>query len=247
MTAETLAAGIAIAFLAAVCQSVTGFGFALVMTPLLTVAWEVKPAVATSILLGTLALFPLLGEVRGHVSFPRIGVLFLGFVAGVPPGIFLLERLDAETLQMVIAGAAIAAGLLLYLSPSLAAGDDTVLLRLTAGAISGAIGSSTAMGGPPIVIYLLGREREIGRFRATLLAFFLPASGLTLAAFAVVGEITQDVLLLSAAALPAVAVGIAAGTIVRRRLGPERFRTVVVGVLVLSSVAVLLSASGALG
>src|SRR3972149_5665315 len=126
MTGETVLAGIAIAFLAAVCQSVTGFGFALVMTPLLTVAWEVKPAVAPSIPLGTLALFPLLGEVRGHVSLPRISVLFLGFVVGVPPGVFLLERLDPDALQMMIAATAIAAGLLLYLSPSIAAGVVTV-------------------------------------------------------------------------------------------------------------------------
>ena len=38
MSAETVAAGVAIAFLAAVCQSVTGFGFALTMTPLLALA-----------------------------------------------------------------------------------------------------------------------------------------------------------------------------------------------------------------
>ena len=247
MTAETLAAGIAIAFLAAVCQSVTGFGFALVMTPLLALAWEVKPAVATSILLGTVVLFPLLGEVRGHVSLPRVSTLFAGFVVGVPPGVFLLERLDADTLRLVVAGAAILGGLLLYFSPALASGDDSLLLRLTAGAISGAIGSSTSMGGPPIVLYLLGREREIERFRATLVAFFLPASGLTLVAFAIVGQITGDVLLLSAAALPAMAVGLGAGAWLRRHLDAQRFRAVVVGVLIATSLTVVLSATGVVG
>lgn len=247
MTAETVASGIAIAFLAAACQSVTGFGFALVMTPLLTMTWDVKAAVATSILLGTLVLFPLLTEVRGHVSLPRVSVLFAGFVLGVPPGVFLLERLDGDTLQVIVATTVIVTGLLLYRSPSFNSGGDSVLLRLTAGALSGALGSSTSLGGPPIVLYLLGREREIRAFRATLLAFFLPASGLTLAAFAVVGQVTRDVLVLSAAALPAMALGLAFGAWLRRRLDPERFRAVVVAVLVLSSLAVLVSAVVDLG
>ena len=103
------------------------------------------------------------------------------------------------------------------------------------------------MGGPPIALYLLGREPDAASFRATLLAFFLPGNVLTIVAFAIVGQITRDVLLLSAAALPAVALGIAFGALIRRRLEPERFRTLVVGVLVLTSLAVLLSASGALG
>lgn len=239
MSAETVAAGVAIAFLAAVCQSVTGFGFALTMTPLLALAWDVKPTVATSILLGTLILFPLLAEVRGHVSVQRVSGLFLGFVVGVPPGIFLLERLDGDALRVIVAATVIVASLLLYRAPALGAGEDSIPLRFVAGALSGAIGSSTSLGGPPIVLYLMGRERDIASFRATILAFFLPASGLTLAAFAVVGQITSDVLTMSAAAAPAVATGILVGSRLRHHLDPERFRALVAVLLVMTGCAVL--------
>src|SRR3990172_1473756 len=99
MAPEIIVAGVAVAFLAATCQSVTGFGFALTMTPLLALAWDVKPTIATSILLGELILFPLLAEVRGHVSVRRVSGLFAGFVVGVPPGILLLERLDGDALR----------------------------------------------------------------------------------------------------------------------------------------------------
>jgi len=39
VTTDVIIAAIAIAFLAAACYAVTGFGLALVMTPLLAIAW----------------------------------------------------------------------------------------------------------------------------------------------------------------------------------------------------------------
>jgi uncharacterized membrane protein YfcA len=98
------------------------------------------------------------------------------------------------------------------------------------------------MGGPPIVLYLLGREREVTAFRATLLAFFLPGSILQIALFAGVGRITDDVLLMVVVALPAIVVGLLVGTWLRSRVRAERFSAVVVAVLILTSMGVLFSA-----
>jgi uncharacterized membrane protein YfcA len=247
LSAETLAAAIGIAFLAAACMSVTGFGFALVMTPLLALIWDVKPTIASSVLLSTVALLPLLIEVRGNASMSRVSVLLVGSLAGIPPGVFLLERLDAGALQVMVAATVIVASALLYLSPNLAGGEDTVRSRLMAGFVSGSIGSSTSLSGPPIVLYLLGRESDVAAFRATLLLFFLPGNVVTILAFALVGQITGDVLLLSVAALPAIAFGLMFGAWLRRHVQPERFRAVVVAVLIVTSLAVLASAAGAFG
>jgi len=210
LSAETLAAGIAIAFLAAVCYSVTGFGFALVMTPLLTLAWDVKPAVVTSVVLSTAALVPLLAEVRAHVPVSRASFLVLGSFAGIPLGVAVLEGLDASALQVVVASTVIAASLFLYFAPQIQHGRESPQGQLAAGFVSGVVGGSTSMGGPPIVLYLLDRERDVKSFRATLLAFFLPGSILQIAILAAVGRITGDVLLPSAAALPAVISGLLA-------------------------------------
>ncbi len=250
MSPELIVAGVAIAFLAATCQSVTGFGFALTMTPLLALAWDIKPTIATSILLGVLILFPLLAEVRGSVSVGRVFGMLVGFVFGVIPGIILLERLDEEALRVMVAATVILASVLLYFSPrpspGRASGEDSIPMRLIAGALSGAIGTSTSLGGPPVVLYLLGRERNISSFRATIMVFFLPASTLTLLAFIAVGQVTRDVLVMSAAALPAMALGIVFGTWLRRRLDPQRFRGIVLAVLVATSVAVLIGSAARL-
>jgi uncharacterized membrane protein YfcA len=241
LSTEVLLAGIAIAFLAAACYAVTGFGFALVMTPLLAVAWDVKSAVATSVVLSTIALLPLLVEVRAHIPLGRAFVLVVGSFVGIPLGVAILQALNADALQALVASTVIIAALLLYFRPA-AGGVDSGARQLATGFVSGVVGGSTSMGGPPIVLYLLGREPNAAAFRATLLAFFLPGSILQIVLFAGVGRITGDVLVLAAAALPAVVVGLFAGAWLRRRVSPERFRGVVVAVLVVTSAGVLVSA-----
>src|SRR3970282_614558 len=110
LSAEPLAAAAAIAFLAAACESLTAFGFALVMVPLLSLAWEVKPAVVTSTILGTALLLPLLYGVRGHVQPGRVAPLLLGSFTGVPAGVIILDRIDATALEIVVASVVIVAG-----------------------------------------------------------------------------------------------------------------------------------------
>ncbi len=247
MTDETLVAGIAIAFLAAVCQSVTGFGFALVMTPLLTLAWDAKLAVATSLIVSPISVAMMLPEVHARIPLPRVSMLFLGFLAGMPLGTFLLQRLDADSLRVAIAAVVIAAAALMYVAPAAGGSRDGFFLRVAVGAVSGAVGASTSMGGPPVVLYLLGRETDVDTFRATTLALFLPTSLLAFAAAALVGVVTTDVLVIAALSVPSVALGLTLGRAARRRLHPDRFRAVVVTVLVVTSIAVLVSAAGAIG
>ncbi len=247
MTSETLAAGIGIAFLAAACQSVTGFGFALVMTPLLTIAWEPKLAVATSLILSPISVSMMLPEVHARIPLSRVSMLFLGFVLGMPLGVFLLDSLDADSLRVFISVMVIGAAVVLFFAPTITGAGDGFLLRLVVGAVSGAVGSSTSMGGPPVVLYLLGRERDVEAFRATTLALFLPTSLLAFAAAAVVGVVTTDVLLLAAACIPSVVLGLLLGRAMRRRVREERFRPLVVAVLLVTSASVFLSAVGAFG
>lgn len=242
MPADTLAAAIAIAFIAAFCMSTTGFGFALTMAPLLTLVWNVKEAIAASLLLSFMNQGPLIFEVRAHVVPRRVAVLLAGFVIGIPLGLYLFDRLDTDSLKVFVASVVIVASIVMFTAPRFEIRDDQATpLGLAAGMISGAIGGSTSMNGPPVVIYLLGRHQEIETFRATILSYFLPAGIITVTAFAVLGRFTEDVLIVAAASIPAMAAGMLSGMWLRRRLDSGRFRTLVLGVLIVSSVGVLIS------
>jgi uncharacterized membrane protein YfcA len=236
-----VAAGVAIAFLASVCQSVTGFGFALVMVPLITIVWAVKPGVAATVLLSLFGNLMLLREVRGHVSAHRVGGLLGGFAIGLVPGVFVFEKVDEDALRIAVGAIVLMATLLVYRAPEIDRGHDGLGLRMVTGAISGAIGSSTSLSGPPVVLYLVGRVREIDAFRATVLAYFVPSSLIVLISYAIVGQITGDVLLLAAVGAPAVLIGNPVGAWLRGHLDADRFRIVVLAVLIGASISVIAS------
>jgi len=246
LTGPVIAGAVGVAFLAAGTQSLTGFGFALVMVPLLSLFWDVKLAVATSVLLGTVAILPLTVEVRRRIRPWKVAPLVLGSLLGIPAGIVILDRIEPAGLKILVAAVVIAASLIVYFAPRVRLGGSGLGTPLLAGMLSGMLRTSTSMGGPPAVLYMLSREREIEEFRSTLLAFFLPSSVLTVVGLAIVGRMTPDVLGTSGAALPALAVGLLAGAWLRSREQQEVFRTVVLAVLVLTSIGVIISASGGL-
>lgn len=243
MTGAALVAAIVITCGAALCQSLTGFGFALVMVPLLSLAWDVKSAVVTSTVLGTFALLPLLFEARRHVRLRTAAALVAGSLAGVPAGILLLDWIDPEALKILVGVTVIAASVLVYRVREVRATRAGVIPAVAAGAVSGVLRASTSMGGPPAVLYLLGAERDVEAFRGTILAFFLPMSLVTIVGLAAVGRVTPDVVRTSVIALPAMAIGMFAGVWLRSRVQGELFRVLVLLLLILTSVGVIISAS----
>lgn len=246
MTAGVLIAVIGIAFLAATCQSLTAFGFALLMVPLLSLAWEVKLAVVTSTLLGTTLIMPLLYEVRTRVEPARVIPMLVGSLLGIGPGIFLLDRIEPAALEVLVASVVIVAALALSLAPHLRLRRPLFALSLLVGLLSGTLRAATSMGGPPVVLYTISYEQEVERFRATLLAVFLPTSLLTVLSLALAGLIKGEVLVAVAAALPALGLGALTGAWLRARVSERLFRMVVLALLIASSISVLLSAVGAL-
>ena len=247
MTPSVLAAAIGIAFLAASCQSLTGFGFALVMVPLLSLFWDVKLAVVTTTLLGTAALMPLVVEAWEHVRIWKVMPLVVGSMVGVPFGLLILDRIDPEALKIFVAAVVIGASLILYFAPRMRVGGSGPVAPVAVGVFSGILRASTSMGGPPVILYTLGREQEAEEFRATLLAFFVPSSLVTLLGLGIAGRLTPKVAGTAAVALPAMVLGLVAGIWLRARVDEELFRTLVLVVLVLSSIAVIISATGIVG
>lgn len=239
MDSETVALGTAIAFVAAFTQAITGFGFALVYAPLLALAWEVKPAVATTAVLSLAVNALVLLQVRGHVVTRRLPGLFLGYLIGVGPGLLVLEMVSGDVLEVVVGSVVLLATVALYFQPAIDASEDTLPVRMIAGAFSGASASSTGIGGPPVVLYMIGRERDVQRFRATLQAYFLPISIVTLALIALVGRVTGDVLTLAAFSLPLMVLGVLLGAWARSRISPELFRRLVVALLVAMSLMLI--------
>lgn len=225
--------------LAAAAQTVSGFGFALIGTPLVAVLAGPKEAVVGLTMIGVLLVAQLSVRGRGYVDRPTVRVVTVSAIVGMPLGLLVLVRADDRVLTFVIAMAVIAFSLLLWRGARVPAGRGT---DATAGFIAGILSTSTGTSGPPIVIALSVKRLEPAVFRATISAIFLVQGSVALALFALGEQITRDALSVALAGLPGVLVGSIVGERGFRRLDTPTFRRVVLGMLFLSGLVALFGA-----
>lgn len=225
--------------LAAAAQAVSGFGFALIGTPLVAVLAGPKEAVVGLTMIGVLLVAQLSVRGRGYVDRPTVRVVTVSAIVGMPLGLLVLVRADDRVLTFVIAMAVIAFSLLLWRGARVPAGRGT---DATAGFIAGILSTSTGTSGPPIVIALSAKRLEPAVFRATISAIFLVQGSVALALFALGEQITRDALSVALAGLPGVLVGSIVGERGFRRLDTPTFRRVVLGMLFLSGLVALFGA-----
>jgi uncharacterized membrane protein YfcA len=225
--------------LGAAAQAASGFGFALLAVPLLALLLGAKTAVVTA---GVVSLgLQLTMALRDHGSIrrPTVVTMTIAALAGMPLGLFILERVEDRTLTIAIAVTVLIFTLLLARGARVPAGTA---IDAAAGFTSGIISTSTGTSGPPLVIALHAREMTPLMFRATLAAQFLIQGTISVVAFALVGRITAEVGRLALAGLPGLALGWLAGDRIFARLDHDRFRRVVLVMLAISGLASFLGA-----
>lgn len=229
-----LAVASSMVFIAALAQSMSGFGFALVLAPLFSLVWDPHQVVVVSTILNGALSLCITFRNRDHVSVNRVGLLLAGALVGIPMGLAALASLDPNPLRVLIGVVVFVLGALVYfgLTPAL---KRERLWLLVSGVLSGLLHSSTSMGGPPVVLCLMSQGHEKELMRGTLLGFFGPLSVLTVAGFWLGGLVRGEALLVSVAMVPALLAGI--------WLGAEAFKRAP-GTLYRAIVALLIAAAG---
>ena len=224
---------------ATTAQTVAGFGFALVAVPFFAAVLDVRDAVVLTSLLGMVNNVILTRTAWRHVPWGTVGPLLAGAVVGMPLGLAVLLfapqdplRLGMGVATLVMAGA---------LASGLRFGRRHLAGEVGAGMVSGLLNTSVGVNGPPVVVYLQGREHPPGEFRGALAVFFVVSNAITLGAFFATRVVSAHALALSAAALPALAVGSVLGHALVRRVEPEVFRRLVFVLLTVSALAAVSS------
>jgi uncharacterized membrane protein YfcA len=230
-------------FLGSGLQSATGFGYAMFAAPILFVLLGPREAVTLGVLLGLLTNGLLLAtERRRPVVLKRDAVVLVAWaVPGLVVGAIVLRAVPERPLSALVA-VAVLAGLGLRLRGNRAAPEPAPpRLRAwhapAAGASSGALATSTSLGGPPLVFFLLARAAGPAAMRDTLAAVFIVEAAIGL----------PVLLLTETYAAPTAAWGLlgagVAGQVLGRRafawLRGERYERAVLALLALAALAAL--------
>lgn len=234
---------VAVIFGATLIRSSLGFGEALVAVPLLALRMPIRVAAPLAVLVSITIAALILAQDWRHIHARSAGWLVAATLPGIPLGLWLLTAADGRLVKAVLALVigAFAAHALIRRAP-VRLERDRLRWLIGCGLCAGVLGGAYGMNGPPLVVYGSLRGWSPARFRATLQAYFLPASIIGMAGYAVAGlwspAVNHDFLL----ALPAVLAGVVAGRAIHRRLAGRSFARFVYGGLLLTSVALLAQA-----
>ncbi|UUZ59389.1 TSUP family transporter [Nocardioides sp. B-3] len=154
----------------------------------------------------------------------------------MPVGVVALMSFDEHSLTALVALALLLAVLMLWRDLALPAGRPSVW---AAGVTSGVLLTSTGMNGPPLVLSLHGARLPAQRFRATLQAVFCSRDAVAVAAFAVLGQLHAVIWAAAIGGVVGLPLGWAIGDRIFERLSPERFRSIVLGGLLLTALVAL--------
>jgi len=246
LSGPALAGLVAVFLLAGVVKGVVGIGMPLVVVPLSAQFVDLRVAVA---LLTVPLIATNIGQARegGHTMstirqlLPMLATLVLGIFVGV----HLLTTLDRHLLNAALGISFIALAALLMSLPRfrLSPRTDRWAGPLV-GLCAGLLGGMAAMFGPPLVAYLVGSGAAPDTFvkRMAIVAFV--GSATLLIALGRSGSLSGTDLLVSAAAILPIQLGMPAGRWLRRRIKPAVFRAGVLVALALGGLDLLHRAWG---
>ena len=182
-------------------QSAIGFGLAIIAAPLLFLlspGYVPGPLTATALILSMANAY----RYRSSISLQGLGAAVAGRIPGSLAGGGLLVWADARLLSLCL-GITVVIAVLISLLPFRI--TPTPRRMAVAGFLSGFMGTSTAIGGPPMALLL--QHEKASLIRANLSAFFIVSCILSLAVQVPAGFMSWHHLRLTVPLIPAALLG----------------------------------------
>ncbi|UVE96351.1 sulfite exporter TauE/SafE family protein [Dietzia sp. B32] len=229
---------------ASVIGGATGFGTALIATPLmLTAGIGLPETVAVNLVVALVTRVGVTVQLRRHITWRRVAVLGAASVPGAWLGVRTLGLLPEQHLQPAAGAITVLCGLAMALPTTHHARPPSALVTATVGAIGGYLSTTTSLNGPPVVL-LLGRARLPPlAFIADLAGYFVVTSVVALTLLWTGTGI--DLPGLAPLLLVCTVAGVSAnqlGIAIARRLPTHVFRSAVIALVVVAGLLTIVTA-----
>ncbi|MBJ53746.1 MAG: permease [Gammaproteobacteria bacterium] len=228
---------IALVFVGAYVQTAVGFGLAVIAAPVLffvNPAYVPAPVTVCALVLSLINAW----YFREGVSLSGLKAAVVGRVPGSLVGAGLLLWMDKNMLALWIGLSVLFA---VAVSLSSLRWSPTNGRMVAAGFLSGFMGTSTSIGGPPMA--LLWQHQNVALIRANLAAFFVVSCLISLLVLAPVGHFGWSHIMLSLPLIPATIGGFWVARQTMGRLSPQVIRG---GSLILCAISGLYAVISAL-
>jgi uncharacterized protein len=219
----------------------TGFGGFAAM-PLLALVIPMKTLVPVWTLLTISSSATLFGKDRKHVSLPMILKILPSCTLGIALGLYLFKTLDPAWLTRGLGALVSGYGLYaLWQTRGGGAPRPPSAVATAASFLAGAVGTVFGtMASLFFAVYMDAIRVTKEQFRGTLAALMMTLAVVRGIGYYAVGEFGRESLLLFAAALPFMLIGIFLGDRIHTGMSEATFRRVVCAILILSGLPLML-------
>lgn len=226
--------------LAGVVRGVTGFGGAMIMSPLLALLIGPQAAVLIALLLEGFAPLPLLPAVARIANWKVMKPIILGAFLAAPVGGWLLAHVEARLMSKAIAGVVLSFAFIMLMGVQIRA-RSTIGTRIAVGGVGGVLVGATSMGGPPVILYLMSSGESLPVLRANLMIYVAAASFAGLAAMAITNVLDLDIIIAALALAPVYLASAWFGGRLFRLVNERLFRRVTLLLLIAVSTVILVT------
>ena len=236
-SAVQIAIAIAATLGAAFIRGLTGFGFGILLVPILALALTpVEAVLAINIMAGLLAL----SEVKLILREAERSALTIGIlvVLATAPGLMLLDATPQGLARLMIALIALSAFVAVLL-PKRGAQQPGPVTTGAVGISAGLLTGFAAMPGPPVVPYYVGRDIPRTTAKASMIGIFGIAAMAGVGSGAAIGVLEWRIVILGLALFPLVLLGNWIGSLAFGKVSDPVWRACVGVVLGAAALAAL--------
>lgn len=222
-----------ISFLATLVRSTFGFGESLIAVPLFVLFIPLNVAVPLSVLMSIFVASVVVIQDHREIHFNSAKWLILYALLGIPFGLLILSYGNEYWVKIVLGLLIVIYSAYTMLAKSVPRLEhDSRGWLFACGFLSGVFGGAYGLNGPPLIVYGNMRRWSAKHFRATLQAYFLPASFIGVVGYGIQGLLGWVVIKYFLLSLPAMIPAIFLGRYFNNKLQGNSFYKYVYGGLI---------------
>ena len=226
------------AFVGATVMGTVGFGYGLVLAPVLLLFLEPQSGVIVVNGVITVLVASVVVRTYRHLEIKVVWLTCVGGIAAVPIGVLFLANADPGVLRVAIGLVIFVLGIITLFNIQL----PMVKTRATGGVVGFLTSLSIttiSIGGPLVAIYAVAQQWPAQKVRTTLAFYFLVSYLAAFGFYAWAGLVHRETLLNIGILIPGLVAGLALASLISRRINQRIFRYAVAAVVIAGSVMLL--------
>ena len=231
--------------LAAFIRGLAGFGFALVLAPVLLLILNPAAVVVINLLLTLLSNIVVIVHSHARIEYKRVLPIALSSLLGIPLGVWIISVVAASTLKIFVGTIIISFAVLVASGFRITFTGERLSSGL-AGFFSGMLSTSTSLGGPPVVLFMQNQRWPKEIIHPSLAGYFMFLGLFSLGALSLSGKVHAETIITAASLAPALLAGTGLGMVVFQRVNARFFRALSVAIVICAGLLGIISGLGLL-